>query len=402
MPLFPNTPSVNDLYNTGKVELVARRPELTILPGDLSDVILSANAAVGDHVVAYVDQRMSETFIDSASGDKLTKLVDDHIGIQRLLANAAVVPLYFYRLVSGTAGTIAAGFQVATLPDFNGVSYTYTTDSDLTFGVSQLDGYVNATCTTTGPGGNVALFLPNGEHSIVKQISPSFDSSISVYNLEAAAGGADEETDENLRNRARNFWITLRRATLASLEYGAEQVNGIFTANAVEELDPSGALDYQGNPLKTGVVNVYVADQDGNANTIMVNSAIMELELYRAAGGTVNVYGAELVNLQTKLGAQLEVVLSLRATSGQTSINIQNNVKAAVVARINRLNPGEYMIADYIKQQALNTDVDNIISVILQYTIGVTTTNFSDALFSDLLPNQVIRATLNDIKVSQA
>lgn len=391
--ILPDPPSVNDLYNTGKTEVNLKRPELTVNEGDIVDMVIAGGAAQGDSVGAYAENRFKATYVDGASGDDLTLLADDHLGIQRFPANPATGVLHFHRdTFTAGAGTISAGFQVATQPDFNGTSFTFATDVDLTFGATQLDGYVTSTAVQTGPGSNVA------PATITRLITSIFDNTIAVTNDNYFAGGELAETDENLRNRYRGFFATIRRGTLSALAYGALQVNGVFTVNVVEEIDPAGALDYQGQPAKTGVVDVFVGDQNGNSSPTMVNNVITELELWRCAGSVVNVFGSQFIDLLTALGAPLQVVVHLRLSSGLQAASIQDKVQAAVVARVNRLNPGDDLTADIIKQAVLNVDLDNITGVDLQYIVSGITHNFA---VYHVEKNQVIRTTTSELVVLQ-
>jgi hypothetical protein len=71
-------PSAEDLYDLAKAELVLRRPELQVLPGDVSDMILWAIAAAADRVVGYAAEKFRATYVDGARGDDLTTLASDH------------------------------------------------------------------------------------------------------------------------------------------------------------------------------------------------------------------------------------------------------------------------------------------------------------------------------------
>jgi uncharacterized phage protein gp47/JayE len=377
-------PSFQDFYDTGRTEAITKQPNLTILEGDVSDFIISAGAAMADHSATYAEDRFAATFLDSAQGDDLTTLGDDHWNIQRKTANAATGIITFTRANDGAgSGTIYAGSVVATLPDFNGTTLQYAVDADHSITV-ELTISVSATAVVSGLGGNVAA------HTVDSIVTNLWDSSFTVDNASGFAGGADAESDEDYRTRIRNFPSTIRRGTISALEYGAIQVSGVATAIVVEEADPSGAVDYAGNPLLTGIVDLYVCDAEGNSSPTMVSAVKAEIELWRCAGILVQVYGGQLLSLPA-----FTVALTIRVSSGITVSLIQANVKAAIVARVARLHIGEDCSLDIIKQAALNVDTDNILQVSISGLPSVTSATNIDGL-----RNQLIRVDPSVITVS--
>jgi hypothetical protein len=329
-------PSWQDLYNEAKTELLARRPDLNVFDGDISDMLMAAISAVGDRLIGYTAQRVKATFLDGAVGDDLTTLAADHWNINRQEAVQAIGTVTFSRASAGAgAGVVAAGTVVATIRDAFGNDVQFTTDNDVNFTIAAL-GPLSTTVTAVvaGLSGNVAAGAVN------RVVSTLFDSSITVTNAAVTVGGAEEESDEDLRARVRNFSTTLRRGTLAALEYGALQVETVAQATAVEDED-------------TGMVTVYVTDASGASNAAMVADVMAELEDWRAAGSLVNVTGGQLYELNP-----IEIVLTVR--SGVDTAAIAADVKSAIVARVARLKIGETCRREIIQQAALNVDPDNI------------------------------------------
>lgn len=328
-------PSLDDLFNEAKAAMLLERPDLTMNEGDISDMIAAAIAAVGDRLVGYYADLTRATFIDGARGDDLTTLASDHWNITRFAAVKAVGSVTFTRTSTTGTASVPAGTVVATERDALGQTVEYTTDALLSLGAGVASGTVNVTAVVGGLAGNV-------QASKVIRIPTTIPGGFtwSVNNSSAIIGGAEEETDDELRERIRTFSTTLRRGTLAALEYGALHVPQVKQATAVED--------------SLGNCTVYVTDTAGSSNAAMVSAVLDELEDWRAAGSNVTVTGGSLYSLNP-----IQITLSVRA--GVDTAAIAADVKAAIVARVAKLKIGETCTRALIQQAAMNVDVDNII-----------------------------------------
>lgn len=328
-------PTLDDLYNDAKAELVNRRPDLTVNDGDISDMGMAAIAAVGDRLVGYAAQLTRATFVDGALGDDLTKLASDHWNITRFPAIDAIGAVTFTRTDTSLAGDIPAGTVVATVQDALGATATFTTDTLQHFAIADAGPYtVNITAVNGGVSGNV-------QAGNIARINTTLFTTFTVVNANATLGGAGQEDDDALRTRIRTFSTTLRRGTLAALEYGALQVPQVKNSVAVED--------------STGIVTVYVADINGASNAAMVSAVLIELVNWRAAGALVNVSGGGLYQLNP-----ISIQLTVRA--GINTQALVANVQASITARVAKLKIGEICSRDLIKQAALNVDTDNILA----------------------------------------
>lgn len=358
-------PSAQELYDLAKSEGVARRPDLQVLPGDVSDMIFWAIATGADRVVGLAAERFRATYVDGARGDDLTTLASDHFGLSRVEAVQAIGSVSFTRAngPSAPAGTILTGTVVATTKDANGLEIRYTTDSDQAWLLGEnTTKTVSVTAETGGKSGNVNT----GE--INRIISSLFDT-FTVNNAAITAGGSEAESDAELRERIRGFSSTQRRGTLAALEFGAKQVPAVKVATASQD--------------GTGLVTVFVSDADGNSNADMVADVSAELINWIAAGATVQVVGAVVYILTP-------ITLALQVRTGVDIVSITSAVKASVVSRLAKLRIGETATRAAIQQAAMNVDIDNI--------IGVTVV----APAADVVPtsSEVIRTTAGDVSVS--
>lgn len=329
---MPVAPSFSDLTAQYEAEALAARPTLQFLEGDVTTAQQHGAGAMADACIRFVVQAFRETFIDGAKGDALRALVNDHLNVQASPATSAKALITFTRTGGGPGGTLSAGFVVGSAFDSAGNTVLFTLDANVTFALGDNGPHQEfVTAQVAGRDGNV------GAGQITRVVDTPFDPRITVTNAATAGGGNDEETDDELRVRARNFWQTLRRGTLAALEFGALKVPAVRIARATED------------PI-TGIVTLVVTDSDGNSTAQMVSDTITEIENWRAAGSTVTtVGGAALI---------VNVTGQLVAKDGVDTSVLGPVAAAAVIGRMKKLRQGETMFIDSIKAAAIAVDPD--------------------------------------------
>jgi hypothetical protein len=330
-------PSFDELYASFTAEAQDRRSDLTFDEGDITEMYAFGGAAMADHVIAYLARRFKATFLDGAEGDDLTALCDDHWNIQRDVAVEAYGSVTITRAAATAgAGTIFAGTTVATDKDSLGREVQYVLDADQAWGALETGSKIVAvTCSVSGVSGNVAI------SKITRITTDLWDTTFTITNAQAIAGGSEEESDESLRQRARDFASTIRRATLAAIEYGAKEVAGVANATAVDG--------------ETGIVSVYVSDDTGASNSIMLSAVELELANWAAAGILVNVYGGTIY--------YQAIAVAVQARTGVDTQALVANIKLAIVAKVNKLKIGETLYHDQIKEAVTGVDPDGIASV---------------------------------------
>lgn len=336
---MPVAPSFSDLLAQYEAEALVARPTLQFLEGDVTTAQQHGAGAMADACIRFAVQAFKETFIDGAKGDALTALVDDHLNIQRSPATQSSVTVTFARSGGGAGGTLTAPFVIGSAFNAAGNTVLFTTNADVTFGGGDNGPYsVTATAQIAGKVGNVSAGLVN------RVVDTAFSSAITVTNAATAGGGNDEETDDEVRVRARNFWQTLRRGTLAALEFGALTVPSVRIARATED------------PV-TGIVTLVVTDSDGNSTAQMVADVVGEIENWRAASSLVTIVGgvALIVNISGQLVA---------ADGVDTSV-LGPISAGAIAGRMRKLRQGETLYLDSIKAAALSVDSDALDALVL-------------------------------------
>lgn len=158
-------------------------------PSSPDDNILDLAVYVETILADWINKKYRAGFLSYARGEELDLIARDIFGIERLGPVPAVTMLRFY-LSSQTTITIPAGTRVAT----KDMRVVFKTDETVT-GNTQLD--VRATAEIPGSFGNG--YLPGEVSILLDQISGVER----VENLTVTAGGADEESDEHLRERCR-------------------------------------------------------------------------------------------------------------------------------------------------------------------------------------------------------
>lgn len=350
---MPVAPSFDDFLDQFESEAQAVRATLRFDEGTIPDVFRHGAGAMADLVLRFAVQALKETFIDGARGAALTQLVSDHLGIDRFAATRSTVTARFARVSGGAGGSIPIGTTIATLLDADGNEVRFTTDAAIVVGAGVNGPFdVAATATITGPSGNVSA------GRLTRVIDPLFDT-FTVTNLASAGGGNVEESDRELRVRARNFWQTLRRGTIAAIEFGALQVASVRTARAIEN-------------ETTGALTLVVGDSEGNSTAQMVADVEAELENWRAAGVKLHVAGSSTL--------VVDVVGTLDVDDGVDPAVIGPLAEAAIESRMRKQRQGESLHLDSIKAAAIAIDPDGINALNLTTPIATVTPSAFQAI----------------------
>lgn len=323
-------PTRDDYFQVGAAEVLARslvRPngqrisrEAIFTEGTDINIIIAACAAMADESTRQLSMKMAALYLDSAEGEDLDRLVADRFSpsLIRKQAAPAVVDIKFSRGIPPSAGA-AITYKVGTkIRTEQGTQFKLVEAAAF-----PLDG--------TGPIVAKAEALLSGEASNVgaNQIK-SFaganpDPNVLIKNEEPASGGRDVESEESLRNRARDFYISTRRGVLKAIEVGAITVGGVETATAFEEVDSDG--------IPTGYVTLSIADRNGQANQLLASAVRTALLEYRAAGIVVDIL------LSSPFFQDIFFGLSFKSGTDQRSAIAQ--IKNITVSAVNLLDPGE-------------------------------------------------------------
>lgn len=323
-------PTREDLFQVGAGEVFSRgqnrpprsriSPQAVFTPGTDINIILAACSAMGDESLRHLALRIAALYLDSAEGEDLDRLVADRFSptIVRKQAAAAVTVLSFSRSIPPSSGAVVT----------YDVGRKFTTGAGTEFELTEAAAFplnssgpitAAAKAVLSGTGGNADA------DQIVQFSLPSSDPTVLVTNPEPASGGTNVETDASLRERARQFFVTARRATLPAIEAGALSVDGIVAATAEEVIGLDG--------LQTGEVRLFVADELGRSNQVLTEAVALALREFRAGGIIVPV-----LTTRPRLES-IEYRISFR--SGTDTRAAVAQLKALTVAAVNVLFPRE-------------------------------------------------------------
>lgn len=354
-----------DLQKIGEDVVLQRSrridPSQVSIQGSDVNIIVGLTAQMAYAVVLQLADRFNSLLLDGAEDEQLDRYAWDRYHITRKGASVAVGTVRFYRVITGTSGTVATGTKLQTL---TGVEYITT--SVATFSAIASEATATVRATQAGKASQV------GTNSIRKISDTMFDPSIMVTNDQATAHGEDAEQDSDFVNRIRNYWSTARRGILSAIEHGAIAVPGVDSAKAVEVTDDSA-------PAR--LVQLYIADSSGVASSVLAQTVRDALLEHRAAGIQALVY--------TSMPQIVEVQLKLAFRAGTDTLAVTETIRNALV--------------EYINSTPTNTTLYRgaLQSVLERYVQdGLVATNDSiQAPAGDLVPDvgKTLRTTLSDV-----
>lgn len=279
-------PTREDYFQIGAREVFSRAqlrakatrlsPQAVFTNGTDINIIIAACSAMADEATRHLGLRIAALFLDSAEGEDLDRLVADRFSptVVRKQAAQAVVPITFSRAIPPSAGA-AVTFDVGRkLKTQSGIQFELIEAASLALNGSG-PVTVRAVASLAGEVGNVAAGAINAF------VDAPGDAAVVVTNLEPAAGGTDVETDASLRERARAFFLAARRGILSAIEFGALTVSGVVSAVGEELIGSDG--------YPNGYVRLYIADKNGQANSVLAEAVRLVLREYRGAGVPVQV-----------------------------------------------------------------------------------------------------------------
>jgi uncharacterized phage protein gp47/JayE len=290
-------------------------------PGSPLAMLFNAQAAMALEAHSRSTVRLAKLSVGSAVDAELDALLLDLSKgkLPRKPAAAATMRGYVSRATAGPEASVAAGTEVLaggltwTLDEaarFTPVGTSYATSAP-----------VSLTCSTLGRASNGI----GPDAFTFKNPGALFDPKLTIETVEApSAGGDDVEGDDAYRERFA-LWSAGLGNNLLWLAAGVLGVPGVAFATAVEDLDS------EGNP--SGTATVYCADIEGRMHAGLLERVGEALPGFRLPGQHVKLVGT--------LTVQQPIVLSFAILADADVATVQATAKAAVVAYVNALLPGE-------------------------------------------------------------
>lgn len=332
---MPDLPTFQDLFRAARDEILSRNPRLSRdaveREGMDANILVAGGCAAADSVIGQLTVLMAGLYLDSAVGDALDRLVFDRYQITRKAAATAIGSVQF-----STSAASPTSFPIPIntyLQTSDGIQFV-TTEAGIFTAGSVGPVTVAVRSVLAGANQNVRASTIT---SIVSQLS-SAPTDLVVTNAYATAGADDEETDDALRDRARKFFTTARKGTLAALEEAALGVSGVRKATAFEVLDALGRPARYVQLVVADAFTEQFADLDSTPARYQTQSQALAALVFntlsdtRPAGTFVQVTVAN-VALQS-------IQLALTFLAGADANDVALQARAAVVNVVNSLAPG--------------------------------------------------------------
>lgn len=315
-------PTRADLFAVGRRSLTISptpriNPSVVDIAGSDLNLVVGSQALMGEEIVAALATCMLGLWVETATGSALDRVAFDRYGLTRFPATPARIDLVLSRPSAGGSGTYPAGSRVQTP-----TGTQFSTDLDVSFSGSDTSKAVTGTALVSGPDGNV------GANTVTQFADQPFDATLTVTNPTGAAGGAAAESDQAFRGRIRNFFPTVRRATLGAIEFGALQTPGVAVARAIE-------IDNPNSGFPAAFVQLIIADPDGGATGALETAVANNLLDFRALGIPVEVIGGKLLTPSPTI--QWHVAFD----AGIDQALAAAQIRAVTVAVASNLAPGD-------------------------------------------------------------
>jgi hypothetical protein len=323
-----------DFYNIGRRYLLAKAkkidPDQVDVEGSDANLFVGSTSFMAQAIARLLVDRVSALLLDGAEGEDLDRYAFDKYQLLRKGAGPALGEVTLTRnTFTAGAGNIPTGTKLRSL---TGIEYVTTTTA--VFGGTDLTAPASVRSVQAG----TAFQVGKNQIRAFDDASQIFDASITPNNADPTAGGADAELDGPFKERIRSFWLAARRGTLSAIEFGALTVVGVDSAQAVEALSPDTVT-----PARA--VILYIADAAGVASKALAAATRVALNEYRAAGISVSI--------STSVPELIEIVLSLKFTSGVDTNALAEAVRAAVIEFVNSLQ---------VNQQFLRSDLSAVLA----------------------------------------
>lgn len=328
-------PTFRDMFRTARDEVLSRNTNLSReaveREGADANAIVATGAAMADEVMMQLADGLAGAFLDSAERGALDRLVFDRYGLVRLPAANALVSVQFTTTAANPAVFAIPAQTLLTTAD--GVQFITTSAAVFAAGST---GPVLVTARSVLAGADQQV----RKNTITQIVAPitGAPSDLVVNNPLASSGAADEEKDDGLRSRARNFFVNVRAGTIRAIEAGALAVAGVKKAKVFEVLDTDGRPARMLLLMVTDAYTELLAESNevpvayqAQSQQLAV-SVLNGLSDVRAAGIYVHIQVAQVVLLSVRL--------SLQFRAGANVDEVAMRARAAIVNVINSTAPG--------------------------------------------------------------
>lgn len=326
--------------------------------GAILRAIAESNAAIALWLQADFLQVLATTRLATSTGSDVDTFVNDY-GVTRLGATAATGAVTFGRFTSTVQAVIPVGAVVQTADASQ--QFTVVLDPTNSAYSASLGGFImpiGVSTTTVLVKANLPAAVSNVVAGAISLLSSSIPNVDYCFNAAALAGGADAESDAQLRARFRLFIASLSKATDLAVLYAINSLH-LGVQSTVTECQ-----NYTNNTYRPGYFYVVVDDGTGTPP-----QSLLDL-----IGGTVNVVrGLGLqFDVFPPVILRADVQMIVTSGSGYDHTEVVGAVGDAVITYINELPLGKTLSYHKLSQVAFNAHpgVDDITGYFLNGSTG--------------------------------
>lgn len=340
--------TAEELFNEAKARILAETRISNMRPGSIARAILKTHGDQLNELYQYVDARMLNAYVSTATGrflDELGKLV----GAEREGSRFAQGEVRFYvnpdlgmsfqsvlDLVNDRTGgsatviTIPAGTTVRS----GNRSYVTNTDAILQSGTTEVT--VTVLCTLAGSFGNVdaggisTIVWPDSVLSVLEGV-------VLVTNDEPVESGRDIQSDEDFRFMIVNSYLFGAKANETAIRLAVLSVPGVTD------------ISFQNYAYGIGTFAVYVTASSPVVTQGTLAAAQSAINNTQAKGARGVAVSPDLIGVQTKIA-----LVFLPTTRAADKTSITTDVQNAVIDYINNLKAGETMVINEITQRVMD------------------------------------------------
>lgn len=338
-------PTFNQLFRIARNEALVRNPKLSLdeieRKGSDLNILLAAACAAADECVGQISRVANASFLDTAKKTDLDYLIYDRYGLLRKPASPSYTSVEFTTTVAtSTSFSIPDGTLLSTKTGLQFLTVGTETFPALSTGpVSVTVRSIDAGDTQKCKANQITVIVS----SIV-----GAPSDLAVTNSKATFGGEEEEQDQQLRQRAKEYYTSIQKGTVPAIKAALLAFPGVKYAEVFEERDtfgrPSGIIkatiadSYTDQFVSTASPTLYTEQ-----SAVLANQAQAELDKVRAAGVPVVVSVSNVV-LQP-------ITLTLTYRAGYTSSDVFGQVQGRLQTLVNNLNPGQRLVLEDLKSE---------------------------------------------------
>ena len=315
--------------------------------GSIFRAIIEANASIVLWIQWLILITLRTTRATTSAGAELDSWMAD-FSLSRVPANFSVGTVIFSRFSATLLARIPVGSVVKTHD--GSVSFSVTEDRTNSSWNDALGAYILEVgifslripirSVVPGQSGNVLA------NTITLMASPLLGIDFLNNDVETNGGGSPE-TDEEFRERFRNFFVSRSKATADAFGYAVSQVQRGLSYAIHENMDA------QGRP-RIGNILVLVDDGSGLLSTTLHTSLTVAIEGVRPVGTVVAIQPPEIM--------WVDIDITLRLTSEGVLSNVQSNVALGVKSFVDAIPIGGNLSISRIIQLVyhIESNIENI------------------------------------------